>query len=92
MPGTGTATIDFGATPTDGATFTVTDASISSTSYVEAYIQHGDSTADNTVDDHEIAAASLRLSAFPATGNFSLAAHCLFGAVTGQMKIRYAWS
>jgi len=92
MPGASTTTVDFGATPVDGAAFTVTDANITATSYVEAYVQHVDTTADNGVDEHETAAASFRLSAKPAAGSFELAIHCLFGAVTGQFKIRYAWS
>ena len=92
MAGTGTATIDFGATPIDGQTFTVTDAAIGSGNYVEAFVMHGDSTADNDSTAHEMAAASWRLSAKPAAGSFELIIHNLFWLCTGQFKIRYAWS
>jgi hypothetical protein len=91
MPGQSSATINFGITPVDGGTFTITDASISPTSVVEAFIQHGDTTSDNNTDDHSMAAASFRLSAAPGSGNFTLEVILLFWQVTGTFKIRYAW-
>jgi hypothetical protein len=85
----GTATISMGATPTDGATVTVTDASITSGHYVQVFITHIDTTADNTTIDHEIAASAFELTASPASGSFELVIHCLFGLCTGDFKIRY---
>jgi hypothetical protein len=92
MAATATTTVDFGATPVDGKTFTITDAGVSAVSYVEAYIQSNDTTANNTADDHRVAAASMRLSCEPGAGQFNLEAHMIFGLVTGLIKIRYVYS
>lgn len=92
MAGQNTATIDFGATPVDGGTFTITDAAILATHYVEAFVQHSDTTADNDANDHSVAAASFRLSCLPAAGSFTLEVILLFGMVTGQFKIRYVYN
>lgn len=92
MAATVTTTIDFGATPVDGKTFTITDAGVSAASYVEAYIQSNDTTINNTADDHRAAAASMRLSCEAAAGAFNLEVHLLFGLVTGQFKVRYVYS
>lgn len=89
--GQGVATIDFGATPVDGGTFTITDAAITSSMYVEAFVQHGDTTTDNDADAHSMAAASFRLSTIPGTGSFTLEVALLFWMVTGTFKIRYAY-
>ena len=58
MGAVGTATLDFGATPAEETTVTVAgQAGFVATSAVEAWVQHGDSTADNGVDEHEEMAA-----------------------------------
>lgn len=91
MAGTGTATVNFGATPVANAVFTVTDGSITATSYVEAFVMI-DSTIDNTVDDHRHAAASWKLVCLPAAGSFELDVTCLIDLCHGTFKIRYAWA
>ena len=89
--GTGTATIDFGATPVNEVVITVTDAAILATNYVEAFVMI-DSTADNTVDDHRHASASWKLACLPANGSFDLYVDCLADLCFGTFKIRYAYA
>ena len=84
-----TATIDFGSTPINEAQFTVTDANVTATSYVHAYLM-ADSTADNDVDAHLHAAASWKLSALPAAGSFTLYVYALEGLCFGTFKVRYS--
>ena len=91
MAGAATTTVDFGSTPVDFATFTITDANVSSTSYVEAFFMV-DSTTNNTVDDHRRAAVFCRLVCLPAAGSFTLEAYSQMGFMYGQFKIRYAYA
>jgi hypothetical protein len=87
----GFTTVDFGATPVAEATFTVTDAGVTSASYVECFVQ-GDSTADNDADSHLAAGRSFRLTATPASGSFSLDVQCVIGLCTGEFKLRYSYA
>lgn len=91
MAGAGTATIDLGSTPDNSFTITVTDASITSTSYVEAFVMV-DSTVDNDVEAHRHAAVSWKLATLPATGTFTLYIDGLVDLCWGTFKIRYAWA
>jgi hypothetical protein len=62
--GQGTATIDFGAFPgTNEASVVVgSQATISATSKVEAYIMGDDTTADHTASDHRYLASLVGLT------------------------------
>lgn len=91
MAGNGIATIDFGATPLEESSFTVTDGAITSTMAVEAFVMV-DSTVDNDVESHRHAAASWKLAALPATGSFTLYITCLIDMCHGTFKIRYAYA
>lgn len=91
MAGVGTATIDFGSVPVTEKSFTVTDAAILPTHYVEAFVMT-DSTADNSVEDHRHAAASWKLSCLPGTGSFTLDVNCLVDMCFGTFKIRYVYA
>lgn len=96
MAGSATTTVNFGTTPVDSGVFTITDANITATSYVEAFVMvDSTGTSSNTandIEDHKQAAASFRLSTLPAAGSFTLYIDCLFRLCTGQFKIRYAWA
>lgn len=83
-----TATIDLGATPVSEASVTVTNASITSTSYIQVFVMV-DSTADNTTEDHRHAAASWQMSALPNTGSFTLYINSMMDLCWGTFKIRY---
>lgn len=85
-----TATIDFGATPVAEADFNIVDATISGTSYVEAFVQHNDTHADNDAEAHKAFAAYAKLSCSANAGSFDLHVTMLAGYVTGNFKIRYA--
>ena len=91
MAGKASTTIDFGSTPAAEGVFTVTDANITATTEVEAFVVI-DSTVDNDQDAHRLAAASWKLAALPASGSFTLYVTCLIGLCTGTFKIRYAYA
>lgn len=98
MATTGTATIDFGAVPTDEMTFTITDAAMAGLTYVEAFFMGSDSTSagpwsatGNTVDDHKMAGALIRCAASaPVGNNFDVTCFVTRGYVVGTFKLRYA--
>jgi hypothetical protein len=91
---TGTGTIDFGATPSEEATVTITgQTGLISTTHIEAFFQHGDSTADNGVDEHEEAAAVCPLACkWTVDGSFEVKAIPISGLGIGTFKFHYAWS
>jgi len=83
-----TATIDFGSTPVEEASFAIVDANLSGLTYAEAWFML-DSTATNTTLDHEIANALIKVAcSISAT---TLTANCFVeaGLVTGQFSLRY---
>lgn len=90
MAGTGTATVDFGATPLAEASVVVTDAGVSSSSYVEAFVMI-DATGDNDTEAHQHAAASWKLACAPASGTFTLYVTALMDLFWGTFKVRYVW-
>lgn len=91
MAGTGIATVDFGATPVDSGTFTISDAGVAADSFVECFMMQ-DTTADNSATEHQTASASFRLSALPGTGSFQLDICCLFGLCDGEFSVRYVYT
>lgn len=93
MAGHGTTTVDFGATPVDFGVFTITDGGITIGMDVEAFVMI-DSTTDNDVEAHRLAASSFRLAVPSPTSNgtATLYVDCLFGLCTGTFKIRYAYA
>jgi hypothetical protein len=91
MAGTGTATVDFGSTPLAEASVVITDADVTSSAYVEAFVMI-DSTADNDASDHRHASASWKLACEPGSGNFTLYVTSLMDLFWGTFKIRYVWA
>jgi hypothetical protein len=93
MP-TGTAVLDFGATPAESASVAVIgQAGIVAGSHVEAFFMR-ESTADNGVDEHEEAAAMCPLvcgSIIAGTG-FTIIAHPIGALGTGAFNVRWVWS
>ena len=89
----GTATIDFGATPATEASVAVSDATIPANVFIEPWIM-ARSTTDNTVNDHQQAAAFMRVVASepnPGVG-FTITAYCLNGFAVGTFKVDWTWS
>lgn len=89
--GRGLATIDLGSTPQSSFVVTVTDASITSTSDITAYVM-AESTVDNNVESHRHAAASWQMSCEAGTGSFQLYIDCMTDLCWGTFKIRYAYA
>jgi hypothetical protein len=92
MAAQGTVTVDFGATPVDGATFNFTDAALIGLTYMEPFIMRDDSTGDNSADAHQQLSARSKLCAGTpnGSGNVNVEAEVFIGFVTGTFKLRYA--
>lgn len=90
----GTGVIDFGATPSEEATATVTgQAGLVAATHIEAWFQHGDSTSDNGVNEHEEAAAVCPLSCKKTVdGSFEVKAMPISALGIGTFKFHFAWS
>lgn len=95
MATTGTATIDFGATPCDEATVAVTgQTGILASSLCEAFVM-GATTADSDENDHIMASQLMQLvCGIPSAGTgFTIYAFCNMGHITqGTFKIQWVWS
>ena len=92
---TGTATVDFGGTPTQIATLAVTgQAAILTTDHVECFFVGDDSTAGNPADVHKwilpkyVSAVAHTIVA--ATG-FTITLLADF-PLTGTVKVRWVWA
>lgn len=94
MGATGTATLDFTSTPSEDTTVAVTgQVDILSTSFVEAWFMK-ESTADNSVEEHEEAAALCPLvceSVVAGTG-FTIRAMPIAALGMGTFKVRWVWN
>ena len=82
--------IDFGTTPTDDTSFTITNVSITPSSIINPFVIVG-TTTNNTTDDHRWAAISWRMSAEAQTGQFVLYVSCTSGLCTGQFNLQYSY-
>jgi hypothetical protein len=90
----GTATIDFGATPSNEASVAVSgQTEITATAFIEAWFM-ARSTVDNDADAHKQAAVVMRLVASEPTAGvgFTITAYCLHGLATGTFKVEWTWS
>lgn len=94
MGATGTATLDFGATPAEEATVTVTgQAGVVSTSHIEAWFQHGDTTTDNGADEHEEGAALCPLACkWTVDGSFEIKGMPIAATGLSTFKVHWVWS
>lgn len=89
----GTQLIDFGSTPTNFGTATVTaQATISATSSAEAFFQ-GSTTGDHNENAHkQMAMISKAVCGIPTAGSGFVIEVELDGLVTGQFNIKWCWS
>lgn len=91
MPSAGTSTIDFGA-GNNITTLTVTgQTGILTGSNVEAFLM-GDSSADHTVYEHNMAPIQLRCGNIVVGASFDIVATSFFMALTGQWTVRWIWA
>lgn len=94
MGAAGTATLNFGATPTDEASVAVTgQAAIVAGSHAEAFFMQ-ETTANNGVDEHAEAAAlcPLVVSDIVAGTGFTIRARPIAMLGIGQFSVRWAWT
>jgi hypothetical protein len=90
---TGTATIDFGATPTDTATILVTGLSgLTVNSPFEAFAQGSDSTgADNGTDAHQQLQSRTNFNCeYVSASSMNINADMFIGFATGTFTVHYA--
>jgi len=92
MAGTGTTTVDFGATPVGEATFTISDAGVSAASYVEAWFQYNDTTAGNVAEMHKTLGFFCKPNCSAGSSQFLAYCGLTGGLATGQYKLRYAFT
>src|ERR1039457_4980722 len=88
---TGSAIIDFGAGATQVSTVVTTEASISSTSFVDAFVMYGDTTGSHTVADHLSLNVRLLCGTVIAGTGFTIWAQAN-ATQTGQYKVRWVWA
>jgi hypothetical protein len=89
----GTATLDFGSTPTDSASVAVTgQTGIVSGSQVEAFFMR-ESSVDHNVDEHVEAAAlcPLACGSIVAGVGFTIYASPIAMLGTGKFNVRWVW-
>lgn len=79
--------VDFGTTPVTSASFTITDAAVTTSTAINAW-PHGATATDRTDGDEEWDA--LVCTARAGTGNFTLTVHCVTGSVVGKRSIAYS--
>jgi len=79
--------VDFGASPVYGATFTITDATISATSKIQV-LPCGKAATGRTADDWAWDGASI--AADPGAGSATCYAHFLPGPIVGRRKVQYS--
>jgi hypothetical protein len=92
MANSGTATIDFGASPGSNRTTVVVtgEAGILSGSSVEAFIM-GETSADHNAYEHEVAPIKLTCGTVVAATGFTIVAVSDW-VLTGQFTIRWVWA
>lgn len=94
MGAQGTATLDFGASPSRETSVVVTgEAAIEADSHAEGFWM-ADATGDNDEDAHEHMADHCRLvvtDVIAGTG-FTIKATLLSGLATGEFSVRWVWN
>lgn len=92
--GQGTVTINFGTFPgSQEASIAFTDATISGTSKVEAYVMADDTTTDHTANDHRYLGILAAFSAAPSAGvGGTIYGRARRDKIVGTFKLRYVWT
>lgn len=93
MAASGTATIDFGSTPSDEATVTVTgQTDLQSADHIEAWVMR-DTTADNGEEAHAALAEEINLICDQDAAGDAFTIYARTGAkATGTYKVRWAYA
>jgi hypothetical protein len=90
----GTAILDFTSTPSEEATVVVSgQAGLISTTHIESWIQHGDSTATNGIDEHaEFGELCPLACKWTVDGSFEIKAMPIAILGIGTFQVHWAWS
>lgn len=91
---TGTATLNFGSTPTDEASVLVSGLTgLSVATHKEAFVQGDDSTVDNDSTAHKTLAQSGRFNCeYVSASSMNVYCDLMFGLATGQFTIHWVTS
>lgn len=84
----GTATIDFGATPVNSATFAIVDATLAGLTYSEGWFMR-DTTAQNNADAHEQIGSYAQVTTSITGTTLTAYVELILGFVTGTFSLRY---
>lgn len=91
--GQGTVTIDFGAFPgAQEASVGFTDAAISGTSKVEAYVMSNGTAGTHTAHDHKYLDWFASFTAEPSAGVGGTIYGIAPNKLIGQFQLRYVWA
>ena len=91
--GQGTVTINFGSFPgAQEASIAFTDAAISGTSKVEAYVMADDTTSDHTANDHRYLGQFVNLTGSASAGVGGTIYGRAVRKMIGTFKLRYIWA
>lgn len=92
MGAVGTATLDFGSSPTTDTSVVVTGQTvIALNSHCEAHLEY-DSTADHSADEHLIVKRFLQLACGDIVAGTGFTIHALSDEpLTGQFTVRWVW-
>jgi len=85
----GSAILDFGATPTDTASLAISDSGISSTSLVDAWIV-ATATTDHNVDEHWVENLYVKAGNISAGVGFTIYGRATAGFVSGKFTVHWA--
>jgi hypothetical protein len=90
---TGSATLDFGSTPTDEASVAVTgQAALLSTDHVEAFLMR-EATGDNDAEAHTALAVDSKLICDNDAASDQFTIRCFADVLaTGQFKVRWVYA
>lgn len=89
---TGTATLDFTATPSDSSTILVTGLSgLTANSHLEAFVQGSDSTGSNTAQNHKCLALMGRFNCeYVSATSFNINCDLMGWLCTNTFTVHYA--
>jgi hypothetical protein len=93
MAATGTATLDFGSSPSQLASIAITgQTGIQSSSFIEAWIMPVSATANNTIDDQIVSPVRIVANTIVVGVGFTITGVVDGGDfVTGQFQVAWTW-
>jgi hypothetical protein len=90
MANAGQTILDFGATPTDGASVSVADSNILATSLADAWLV-AMPTANTSGDEHYAENVKVMAGNITAGVGFTIYGQCTLGKTQGKFTVHWAW-